>query len=668
MHKGDDIICSKRDTKRLALLFVMVMGVMASAPALCVAQIQEIDSLKGRLAATQEPAERISIYNELAYLHWNIAPRKTEQYADSALQLARQVGVRLEEGHALRMKGIADWTRGHYEAALRDYIDALAIFETEQDSEGIGDIYNNIGIVYYNEEEYEQALDEHRKALNLRKRIGDRYGMASSNNNLGLVAHELGDFEAAIRYHGRSLTLAREVGARMGISQNLSNIGRNYLELNRYDSALVYNQQALTIRKEMGDRKGEAATLVNLGNIHRLTGNSVAAEAHFEAALEQARSIGALEVEMEALEHYSELMDQMGKMAQALFYFREYTQVRDSLHNIEKARRVAEVETEYGVLQKEMENKLLRERGARQAAVIRQKNLLIAGSLLFVGILGFVTWSINRNRRRIRKAKGEIERQADKITRQNDEITRQKTALQELNTHKDMLLSVIGHDLRGPVGNIRSMLNLIKSQPDDMSREERDEFLRMTHDAAGTTYELLDNLLFWARSQREEMSVETGEIAVEPVVDFALKLVAPAINQKSITIARQMPEELSLCCDQSMFETVIRNLLSNAIKFTPRGGTICFRGCAEADDTGERVQISVQNSGRTIPERKLKMINNGEILTSTPGTAKEKGTGMGLALCHTLLEMNDGTLKARNITNEEIEKGVEFRVTLPGSC
>jgi signal transduction histidine kinase len=104
------------------------------------------------------------------------------------------------------------------------------------------------------------------------------------------------------------------------------------------------------------------------------------------------------------------------------------------------------------------------------------------------------------------------------------------------------------------------------------------------------------------------------------------------------------PIDCTLVSDRAMINTVLRNLISNAIKYTPQYGNIIVSLMKK----GDVFHISVQDSGMGINEETLKNLFQTNAIQSTPGTANEKGTGLGLILCKDFVNKLGGDIWAES--------------------
>jgi signal transduction histidine kinase len=146
-------------------------------------------------------------------------------------------------------------------------------------------------------------------------------------------------------------------------------------------------------------------------------------------------------------------------------------------------------------------------------------------------------------------------------------------------------------------------------------------------------------------------------IHVKGIVDRNVALFMPNAEQKQITLKISIPEEVIVYADFNMVDTVIRNLVSNALKFTHPGGTVDVS--VRQDE--KYIEVSVSDTGIGIAREHLSKLFRIETKYKKSGTAREKGTGLGLILCKELVEKNGGTIWVES----EVGKGTTFRVTLP---
>ncbi|MCX6238729.1 MAG: hybrid sensor histidine kinase/response regulator [Bacteroidia bacterium] len=258
---------------------------------------------------------------------------------------------------------------------------------------------------------------------------------------------------------------------------------------------------------------------------------------------------------------------------------------------------------------------------------------------------------------KIANAYKEIKSRKEQIEEQKLDIEQKNKELVELNATKDKLFSIIGHDLRGPIGGFKSFIEFMISSCDLTDTEEITKLLILMQKSAGSTYELLENLLIWAKSQQNEIVFAPKKIILKELVLDTIQLFNHLLQDKQIEIIDNIPLDFSVLADKNMLETVLRNLISNSIKFTPRRKNIYIL----VDKNATEYVITVKDEGIGIkPDDISKLFKKNEHFT-TYGTNNEKGSGLGLMLCKDLVERHN----ERIWVVSEVGKGSEFKFTMP---
>jgi signal transduction histidine kinase len=237
------------------------------------------------------------------------------------------------------------------------------------------------------------------------------------------------------------------------------------------------------------------------------------------------------------------------------------------------------------------------------------------------------------------------------------ELRKSEQKQKELNVTKDKLFSIIGHDLRGPIGGFKSLLQLLISGYDLSNTESLVKMLKVTHKSAISTHELLENLLEWAKSQRNEIVFSPDKLLLFAVVSQTSDLFKDICSAKEISIINNVSPNTYVLADKNMLMTVLRNLISNALKFSPNGKQIIIT----ATENETEVVVTVKDEGVGIRAEDItKLFDDSEQFT-TYGTNGEKGSGLGLMLCKEFVVRNGGTLSVQS----EIGNGSSFIFTLP---
>lgn len=241
------------------------------------------------------------------------------------------------------------------------------------------------------------------------------------------------------------------------------------------------------------------------------------------------------------------------------------------------------------------------------------------------------------------------------IVTQQKKLELMNRELKEALAVRDRLFSIISHDLIGPILNIENALKLLMEER--LSDEERFDFFQESLNAASSTLDLLKNLLSWAKNQIEGIDYNPHNVDVSIIIGDILNLFQRMQKEKKIDIINHIQESLICFADENMLHLIFRNLISNALKYSYEGGKIEILHHNE----GDSMVFEIMDKGKGIANEEVEKILDPIQFYSTPGTAYEKGHGLGLRLCKEFIEIHGGELKIIS----EPGKGSIFRFSIP---
>lgn len=229
--------------------------------------------------------------------------------------------------------------------------------------------------------------------------------------------------------------------------------------------------------------------------------------------------------------------------------------------------------------------------------------------------------------------------------------------LEELNRSKDRFFSLVAHDLRGPMGAIRNLTEILDESIRTTELEEEKVLMHQLSQAAGQVCGLLGDLLAWSQSQLKGGVWNPEPLHLGTLVREAAAPLRDSLGQKQIYLTIADAGPLEVFADRNMVKTIFRNLLGNAVKFTPPGGAIAVT----AGEKDGFALVTVRDTGTGIPDELLGQLFTLGAQTTRPGTAGETGTGLGLVLCREFAERNRGKLWVESTEG----RGTAVTVMLP---
>ena len=246
------------------------------------------------------------------------------------------------------------------------------------------------------------------------------------------------------------------------------------------------------------------------------------------------------------------------------------------------------------------------------------------------------------------------------IKKSQEQIEKQNRQLKQVNHEKDRLMSIIAHDLRGPISAFTGLTDMMLNEVDNLSKDELKEITHSIRDASVALSNLLDNLLEWSVLQRHGAEIRKNSFSLYTLVEKTFQQLSITAAGKGIKLKNNTQPDLYVFADEKMIETVLRNLISNGIKFTHSGGEVNINAKLNGSDD---IVVHVRDTGVGIPSDKLMTIFNITQQYRTQGTNGEPSSGLGLILCHELIKQNNGEIWVTSQT----EGGTQFSFSVPAA-
>ncbi|HEX9651747.1 MAG TPA: histidine kinase N-terminal 7TM domain-containing protein [Cyclobacteriaceae bacterium] len=238
----------------------------------------------------------------------------------------------------------------------------------------------------------------------------------------------------------------------------------------------------------------------------------------------------------------------------------------------------------------------------------------------------------------------------------HEELMRQSEELKNLNQLKDRLFTIIAHDLRGPLNSFLQLLSV--QQAGEITDDQFKKILPVVTLEVGYTSSLLENLLQWSISQIKESKVSPQKINLNSIASEEFNLFIKKANEKGIDLINNVESDIMVYADEEMVRLIMRNLVANAIKYSKKNDLIKV---SAAKEDGQII-TSISDNGMGMDAAKMQEIIDGTVISS-PGTDREKGTGLGLILCQDFVRRNNG----RFWIESEVGKGTTVYFSLPVS-
>jgi signal transduction histidine kinase len=202
------------------------------------------------------------------------------------------------------------------------------------------------------------------------------------------------------------------------------------------------------------------------------------------------------------------------------------------------------------------------------------------------------------------------------------------------------------------VFGLMQLIDFLHSEFENDSKEEIESYLSTISNASKSVFELLQNLLIWARSQTNCIEFQSKPESIKNLTDSVINILEPVSKGKNIKIHNNIKPYILGLIDSNMISTVLRNLISNSIKFSYSEQDIYV----DAIEQDSQIFVSIEDHGIGMNPEQLKLIFKIDSGIKSLGTNNEKGTGLGLIICKEFIEKHGGKIWVESQEN----KGSKF--------
>lgn len=559
----------------------------------------------------------------------------------------------------------------------------LALTESEKNKQpkDIGIALNNLAWITYRKGDFTLAFEFSTKALKWNDSIQNLPALAASYRCMASVYNSQANINKSIEFFLKDFTLHTQLNDQKSIGRALNNLSFTYLRGKMYDSASHYINRALAYNLKLKDDYLIAFAYRNAGDLSEVKKRTDSAKYYFNLSVQYATKIKSVQLELTALYRIGRLLNNSGAFASSIPYLekalqlghqmgaksetaliynlladayegignykeayqvqKKFSQLNDSLYQERSRSKLAEMQAKFEAEKKQSEiNQLKHEK--EQEIENNQKKTILNFSLMITMIVVVVLliniWKKNKYK-----------------TATNLLLQSQKEELEETLLLKDKVFSIVSHDLRSPIASLNAVLPML--DPDSLDHDTYHELkLNLTKQVQNLNY-VLDNLLIWSRSRMKGIDTpELVDIDINKRAAISIELLKGMADQKKITIQNQINPSLSIQADPQHFDIIIRNILLNALKFTHENGLITLSSKIEND----RIALSIEDNGVGMQPDQINRLFQLKTHFTTPGTQKEKGTGLGLLICAEYAAANNWEIKV----DSQIGKGTIFTIIL----
>lgn len=237
-------------------------------------------------------------------------------------------------------------------------------------------------------------------------------------------------------------------------------------------------------------------------------------------------------------------------------------------------------------------------------------------------------------------------------------ITQSFERLAEANRMKTEFISIVSHQLRSPLTNLRWAIDLLLSGEVGKIEEKQMEFFTILRENGGRMEELVSDLLIVSRMENEKQLLKKALFSIEELTKNLIAKASAFAKSYNTEVNLEVEDELpKIFGDGSQVELVVENLLDNAIKYIKKGGKIEIN----LSKKDKNILFKIKDNGVGIPKEDQKYIFQKFFRSENARRAQTQGSGLGLYICKATIEKNGGKMEFKS----EEGKGSTFWFTLP---
>ncbi len=564
-------------------------------------------------------------------------------YKTKALELAIQIEDSILIASSYNNLGVTSQTTGNYVEALRYYYLAYLIGKKSSTFPNLPIIMSNISEVYYDLKEYDSAIRYAKYAMNMTQSQPFSSQHLLILNTLARAELANGNFQKARNLYNDILTTSKSIGEKRYAAYAYQGLGKMFVQNGSIYPAKKHLFQALKLFQVLDDESYISEIYQDL-SLLMIKSDPDSSFYYARKSLILAKNLDLQDI---MLSNYNILIDlfSQNRIIDSLQYYQSLYHAMEAA--IRKKNNLNSIEGMFAKIRDEE----MRTRISNQALKLEKKtfqtNFFIALAAITFLLSGFI-FRYYRKQKRLGKYLSEVNQE---VTRQNDLIDGKNKKLQALNNEKNDLINIVAHDLKNPLSNIVTSVQIARESPE---AENEQALLQIAEDSARRLSDMITKILDVEAIEKglsalHLVSVDLSEIMNSVCDDFEIQA-----SNKCIKINRDISDQVFVCAEPTYLYQVIENLVSNAIKFSPNEKSVFIN--LKIDKILARIEVKDEGPGISDKEQ-TKLFQMYQKLSPRP-TGDEHSSGIGLSIVKKFVDSMQGRIWCKS----KIGAGTSFYV------
>jgi signal transduction histidine kinase len=651
-------------------------------------QSLNVDRLTNIVASNQHDTIRIKAIEKLMRFYYTVDSEQSERFSLEMGEISRKNNLLKEEVTALLYLGSIYNTRNiSIDSVIVVLQEALDKANYIANKELQASILFGMGEAYFKVGSYNKALEIQHQVLKISKKNDLTRKELQALMAIAYIHTIQKSNDKALRYNKIGLKKAYEIDDKEMIAALLNSLGSIYVEYEKPDSALLYFTQALDLVRTTNNKYAIVAISNNIGAIYSNKEKLDIAENYITIAYNTAKEAKYIAGEAESLGMLSIIANKRGDhikgislMKQALalnidFHFKKelygslttayikagkndlslatfkkYQIVVDSFYNIESKKQIDELTIKYDVLQKEIENKLLKENQEIAEQTIRNRTLAALGlilALMFAIGWGSLIYRANQRKKRLNQI---LE---TKVQERTAELQSANKNLEQANRELRTFNYIASHDIKEPIRIIGGYAGLIfKKLPPDLKESLGEDFNTIKR-STSHLYTLIEDFANYTTMSKNE-TIETEEVNLNQLTIGIVEQLEESIQKyNGQVLTAELP---TIQSSNSLLFTTLKNLIENGLKYNKSD-----KPTVEIDyhKTETHHEIIISDNGIGINKQYHAQVF--KMFKRLHNRGAYEGSGIGLAI----VKLSADKLGGKVLLESEEGKGSRFVIQLP---
>jgi len=465
----------------------------------------------------------------------------------------------------------------------------------------------NIGTIYAN-------LFNSKGALNKYETVIEEYNLVLPDttktilyNNIGKIHFGKKQYDQSEKYFHKALARAEEIQYSEMIALSLAHLARTSYAQNKLEETFAFADRANELLEDMGDVDADSINLLNFANLANHSGDYETAIKHLTAGIEISKKVKNEENEIACYQLLSKIYEKRGDFEDAFNYKTLYATTQQAYLKKQSNRQILDQEIKFVTREKEQQIEALQKENSLQAMLLKKQE--------------------------------EVKLANERLTQANEELKQ--------------FAYVASHDLKEPLRMIGSYTQIINKKFEAETDEDTQTFFDYVTDGVNRMNNLLDGLLQYStvgRGAQDLKPVNLNDTLIICQSNLRLLIAESNVN----IVADELPTVLGI---SSLLSQLFQNLISNAIKFRKKEGQPEI--IIKTEEKENEYLISIKDNGIGIkPEYKNRIF---VIFQRLHARTDYEGTGIGLAICHKIMQRMGGKIWVES----ELGEGATFFFTFP---